>query len=1031
VFGCDCALRAAAILRAVGLLAMLAIAPARAAVRLDLPIPDRELPLTISAHSASHWVQGQYDVWVLHGKCRIEQGHSRAESEDAVLWVLHEDSGGGRLVRVIAYLEGDVRAKLVEDQRTAQVREQNWLAEFETVGSFRIKSDQTEQDPRPRPEIYQRGMARRDPHQPGISPTQRWTQPGISPLPALPRLAPPPQTIMPTPVVTAPPAGTRRLLANPRSTVPPQIKWFSNPAQTEWIATIDSGINLVIEGVGNLGVVDISADRAVLWTQAIEQPDIGGGALQASDQPLEIYLEGNVVFREGQRIVYAERMYYNVRTESGIVLSAEFRMPAPGYGGLLRLKSDLVEITGRDRFLAYRSYVTSSGLGAPRYRVQAGTLSLVDSQYPAIDPATGAAAVDPVTGEPAVEHRQFLTSTNNVVFLGPAPVFYWPYFASDVTDPTFLLRRVQLRNDQIFGTQVLTTLNAFQIFGIRNKPIGTDWTLHADYLSKRGIGLGTTFLYNTPRFLGTDSPGSGLFDAWGIHDRGIDNLGSDRRDVPLGTPDRGRVLARHRQLLPNNFMLSGELGLVSDRNFLESFYEREWDEFKDQSTDLELRRLVDGTSWWIRAQARPNPYFTETQWLPRADHYWLGQSLLGDRLTWFEHSSAGYAQYQIAAFPDNPVDAAKFVWMPWEQQRSGERLLTRQELDLPFDLGPFRIVPYGLGEAGRWGQGLDGNPINRLYGQAGVRSSLPFWSANPLVESPLLNVHGLAHKVSLEADFAVSATNHDVTQFPLYDPLDDNNIEQFRRRFTFNTFGGPVLPTIVPAPFDPRFYALRTGIQDWVTATSPEVVSDFMTLRLGALQRLQTKRGMPGQRRITDWMVLYTGVTYFPDPNRDNFGAPFGLLNYNYQWHVGDRTSIVSDGVFDFFNMGQKIWTVGAFLTRPPRASLYLGFRWLEGPELANVLTPFRSKVLIASYTYQLSPKWFSTLGTAVDVGGNGNIGQTVALTRIGESFLMSAGFNVDASKGNVGATFLVEPRFLPRGQLRGYIPPANTVGLQ
>jgi hypothetical protein len=999
---------------------------------IDLPIPDPVLPLTISASQAMHWVQGSYDVWVLHGDCRIEQGDSVARSNDAVLWVLEEQEGPTSVTRVIAYLEGQVTATLTDDTQSVELRDKShWLTEFETLGSFRIKVPQPTEDPSPRPEIYQRARARRDPHQGDIRLTQRWSQPGVSPLPTPPTLAPQPQVVQPAPVLPGAPAGTRRILALPRSTVLPQIQWFSNQAQTEWVATIDSGINIVLEGVGSLGVLDVVADRAVIWMQAGEQPNLTSGSLQALDQPLELYLEGNIVFREGDRILLADRMYYNARTENGVVLNAEIRMPAPGYGGLLRMKSDLVRITGRDRFLAQRSYVTSSRLGGPRYRLQANTIELVDNQFPAIDPATGTAAVDAATGSPVVEHQQLVTSTNNFVFLGPVPVFYWPFFAADVTDPTFFLRRIQLRNDKVFGTQVLTTLNAYELFGIRNKPVGTDWQAHVDYLSRRGVAFGTTYLYNTPRFLGFDSPASGLFDGWGLHDRGFDNLGSDRRDVPPGTRDRYRILGRHRELLPNNFLLSGELGLVSDRNFLESYFEREWDEFKDQSTDLELRRLVDNSSWYIRGEARPNDFFTATQWLPRGDHYWLGQSLLGDRLTWYEHSSAAYAQYQIAAFPNNPVDAAKFVWMPWEQQRSGERLLTRQEIDLPFDLGPFRFVPYGLGELARWGEDLNSDPLNRVYGQAGVRSSLPFWSANPLVENSLFNVHGLAHKVTLQADFAVSATNQPVTDLPLYDPIDDNNVEQFRRRLTFNTFGGPILPTIVPAQFDPRFYALRTGIQDWVTATSPEIASDFMSLRLGAFQRLQTKRGLPGQRRIIDWMVLDTAVTWFPHQNRDNFGVPFGLLNYNYLWNIGDRFSIVSDGVFDFFSEGQKIWTVGTFLTRPPRASLFIGFRWLEGPELVGVLTPFRSRVLIASYTYQLSPKWYSTLGTSVDVGGNGNIGQNIALTRVGESFLISAGFNVDASKGNVGATLMIEPRFLPRGQLRGYIPPADTIGLQ
>ena len=60
-----------------------------------------------------------------------------------------------------------------------------------------------------------------------------------------------------------------------------------------------------------------------------------------------------------------------------------------------------------------------------------------------------------------------------------------------------------------------------------------------------------------------------------------------------------------------------------------------------------------------------DPFVTQTQWLPRGDHFWLGQPLLGDTLTWFQHSTAGYADYRIATPPTNPADSP-FSHMPWE-----------------------------------------------------------------------------------------------------------------------------------------------------------------------------------------------------------------------------------------------------------------------------------------------------------------------------------------------------------------------------
>ncbi len=75
------------------------------------------------------------------------------------------------------------------------------------------------------------------------------------------------------------------------------------------------------------------------------------------------------------------------------------------------------------------------------------------------------------------------------------------------------------------------------------------------------------------------------------------------------------------------------------------------------------------------------------------------------------------------------------------------------------------------------------------------------------------------------------------------------------------------------------------------------------TVQLGIHQRLQTKRGPVGKRRIVDYMTLDASTTYFPTAARDNFGTPWGQAMYNYQWYIGDRTSIVSSGWFDFFKL--------------------------------------------------------------------------------------------------------------------------------
>ena len=45
-------------------------------------------------------------------------------------------------------------------------------------------------------------------------------------------------------------------------------------------------------------------------------------------------MEGNIVFRQGDRTVYADRMFYDARRQIGTILNAELLTPAAASGRL-------------------------------------------------------------------------------------------------------------------------------------------------------------------------------------------------------------------------------------------------------------------------------------------------------------------------------------------------------------------------------------------------------------------------------------------------------------------------------------------------------------------------------------------------------------------------------------------------------------------------------------------------------------------------------------------------------------------------
>ena len=75
------------------------------------------------------------------------------------------------------------------------------------------------------------------------------------------------------------------------------------------------------------------------------------------------------------------------------------------------------------------------------------------------------------------------------------------------------------------------------------------------------------------------------------------------------------------------------------------------------------------------------------------------------------------------------------------------------------------------------------------------------WSVDPTVSSDLFNVHGIAHKVDLRRRVLLSPSRTRTCEnLPLYDPLDDDSVEAFRRRFMTTTFGMPSMITVPPTP---------------------------------------------------------------------------------------------------------------------------------------------------------------------------------------------------------------------------------------
>lgn len=1014
-------------------------------------VESKDLLISVSAGSARRWKQGSYDVWHLQNDVEIAQGSTTVRAQEAILWYEPADAEKNLPAKIILYAEGGrengsatgpfpaanvqiVRKRSGAPHRATGKTEDivsapTWLGRFYSTFGVQFNTPVVGPSPAQTPPIFDRGIVARkkEAQQANLSLVQ-FQQP------VQPMLAPP-QNTRANPVPANQPVPTK-IDFKPRSKNPLNVRTFPSPDQSENIFLYTGGVRVTIESQqiaelqGQLGSqgrgsnrVTIEADTVVAWTNPLRQ--LLNNQLDDSAKRWEVYLEGNIVFATGDRVVYADRMYYDVQLKRGSLLQAEMYTEVPGYEGMLRLKADVLEQIDENHARAVGSAITSSRIGVPRYWLQSEVLDLRRVPQPDFD-EFGQIRFDPDTGQPASRWTYEGTSQNNFVYLLGTPVFFWPSLTANTDQSAYYLNGFAIKNDNIFGFQTYTKWNAFQLFGIRKPPSGANWNLDLDYLSDRGVGFGTDGNYDFKDPYGFRTLDRGRFEAWGLFDNGLDNLGRGRRTLVPEKDFRGRIFWQHRTRFANGLELISETGIVSDRNFLEQYRERQWDQEKDHMSRTQLKKRFGEQSFNLTGSFRSSDFFTQTSQLPAVNYFILGRSFLNNRLTWSSHNHVGYYNLKTADAPLDPADAARFDPLAWEVPREGLIAGTRNEIAMPLQAGPVKTTPYVLGEMIYYGEDVLGNPNDRFFGQAGVRLSLPMVHVNPQFQSQLLNVNGLAHKVEWEADLSFAEANNDLGELPLYHALDDDAQEHFRRRFLFDSFGLS-FGDDVPLRFDERNYAFRSGMQSNVTAASPEIVDDLLTARIGVNQRWQTKRGPYSNPRIIDWIVLDVHGTLFPRNNRDNFGQVFGMLNYDFRWHLGDRLTLLSDAYTDFFGQGLRTISVGGRLNRPEVGNLYVGFRSIEGPISANVLN--------GQLNHRLTDKWTLTMATSVDFSRSGNLGQRFALSRIGESAIIRAGVNVDVSRGTSGFNFLIIPRFVPQKTIRRAIgvevPPLGARGIE
>ncbi|MDR1485552.1 MAG: hypothetical protein LBT09_12105 [Planctomycetaceae bacterium] len=989
---------------------------------ISLPNQNHTEPITVSAKKGWQRQNEKYDVLFLSDDCTIRQGNNSVQAPKAVVWISREKNTNEPR-EVAVYLESESpSAPLVlefdPESINAQIIDKRWFGKFHTTANVQTLIMHTEPTPDQDPAIFKRALKAMNPDTPIIEQVQ-YTE---------------------TTQKKQDVAPFRRISLNPRGDNEMSIDIEPIPDNPDRaIFIISKGMNLIIEGITGENiltgdVVDISADHAIIWSVNPKNLQQNGKTNQDSKADFEVYLEGNIIFRDGERVIKAKRMYYDAKNKIAHVIDGELTTPIVGlrgFSGTLRIKSEILQKISEGNFTAKNSWVTTSMLGQPTWSLRSRTMSLTDKYYA------------PVFSNSEPVKRQILSAENNTLVIGRVPVFYWPWLAADAKEPTYYIKSISVGSSGYYGYTVRTEWNPFQLFNIQNRPDWLEGSLGVSWLEKRGIGHGIKINYSPHEILGKQTNARGHINYWGINDiSNGDQLGGARNPVIFPKAYRYIFSWSHQQEMKSLFGWRGDwsvnasVGKVSDRNVSPYYNHAAWVNSENQTTSVEVAKTGVDSSLKLRFERSLDEFYTNANQLPRLDHYLIGRSFLYDKLTFYSHTRVGYIDYNVAESPYAPNssawyrDANFFRYLPWELNTgsltsappnpnnvgaaqpdvaddSFEIFSTRAEVDLPFNISAIRVVPYVLGEFSHWGADRSGNDTQRLYYRGGVRLSLPFWKVMPNCSSRTWYVNGLAHKITLDSEISYAQSNKGLDNLILTDSLDRWAVEDFRRRYSVTSFLKPPFYGTIPQIFDPRYYAYRSGIAGNVTAGNMEIADDLTLARFGMTHRWQTKRGPVGKRHIVDWITFATHLNYYPDESQ-NFGESVGLIDYDFMWHVGDRFSIFSSGLYDVFDDGQEITRIGGVWNRPARGNITIMYDRLYGSAI-------KRDYLTLQVGYTMNEKYAVSYSTSYDITKNpwSNVGHNFIFTRTGESFRLMVGAVYSESLSEWSFTFGIEPVFM------------------
>ncbi len=674
-----------------------------------------------------------------------------------------------------------------------------------------------------------------------------------------------------------------------------------------------------------------------------------------------VYLEGDVVLSFGDRFVRADRLYYDFELDRALILDAVLRADIPQRGIPLYVRAAEIRQLSAREFSASRALVTTSEFHTPHYHMGAEKVYLLDR------------TPRDAGGRPAAEIAGTFEATHTTLNVENVPIAWWPYSRGDFQSSETLIRRLRTGYSDEFGLEFESYWYLFQLLGLE-RPAGFDATLELDYFGERGPGVGVDVDYERQDYLG-------LLRTFYINDGDEDNFGPLRDNTP-DSANRGRVLWRHRQYLPNDWEISFELAYVSDPGFLETYETSEWFEGKQQETAVYLKRARDVDAVTLLTNWRMLDFVTQTEHLPELAYRRIGDTFLSP-LVLYHESRIGGVRYR-------PDDRYFFDQRPFRNDGLTDltaRIDGREEADLPLKLGGANVAPFATLRGTYWdGQPLDEGGLWRGIGVYGLRGAAEVSRVYNEVRSELFDVDRIRHIVRPEFLAWWSHSNARSDQITTFDE----------------------------------------GI---------ETIDDFYGVGMALRQTWQTKRGAGLRRRTVDLLTFDLEAGFFGDRQNENsngyvnFARPEDSRTRNHiagdlRYRLSDTTSLLYDFNIDTNNWSSDRQNVSLAVERLPRLAYVFGWRHAGDIDL---------DLIGGGYNYKINEKHITALRVWYDLDRT-QLGEiSVSYVRHLPRWYFALNFEVDEVLDDVSISVSLWPEGIPEWTLgsRRFTGLSTTTGIR